>query len=162
MLEQTENFNIRLSKAMTMRNKRAIDIVNATGISESALSQYRSGTISPKRNKLIALADFLNVSPTWLMGLDVPEVDKDELETKILNKRIEYVNTNINDNAKCERLEKELDELEKILHDTFPVSDKKEESNQDKNKKAMELYELYEKADPNIKAAIENLLGVPR
>ena len=162
MLEQTENFNIRLSKAMTMRNKRAIDIVNATGISESALSQYRSGTISPKRNKLIALADFLNVSPTWLMGLDVPEVDKDELETKILNKRIEYVNTNINDNAKCERLEKELDELEKILHDTFPVYDKKEESNQDKNKKALELYDLYEKADPNIKAAIENLLGVPR
>ena len=158
MLEQKENFNARLSKAMTMRNKRAIDIVNATGISESALSQYRSGTISPKRNNLIVLADYLNVSPTWLMGLDVPELDKEELENKITRKRLEYIDADITDNVRCSQLEKELEELEKILHENFPVANNEDNYIDSKTNEALELYKLYEKADHDIKSVIDTLL----
>lgn len=71
-MEIIEDFSSRLSKAMSIRNVRAIDIVNATGISESALSQYISGKISPKRSNLIKIADFLEVNVSWLIGLDVP------------------------------------------------------------------------------------------
>lgn len=158
MLEQKENFNIRLSKAMTMRNKRAIDVVNATGISESALSQYRSGTISPKRNNLIILADYLNVSPTWLMGFSVPMVDKDELENKIIKKRLEYIDTDINDSRKCKQLEKEIAELEKILRDIFSNKEENNDNVDGKTQEALKLFELYEKADPTVKIAIDTLL----
>lgn len=72
MIERVDSFRNRLEEAMRLRGKRAIDIVNATGISESAMSQYRKGMIEPKREKLMALAEYLRVDPTWLMGLDVP------------------------------------------------------------------------------------------
>ena len=71
-MQITEEFKIRLEKAMTHREKKPIDIVKATGISQSALSQYRSGATKPNRNNLLKLAEYLNVNPVWLMGLDVP------------------------------------------------------------------------------------------
>lgn len=72
MLEIKEDFHIRLEKAMALREKKAIDIVNATGISQSAFSQYRSGHTKPKRTNLMEIANYLKVNPAWLMGLDVP------------------------------------------------------------------------------------------
>lgn len=76
MVERVASFKSRLEKAMEVRDKRAIDIVKATGISESAMSQYRKGMIEPKREKLMAIAEYLRVDPSWLMGLDVPMEQK--------------------------------------------------------------------------------------
>lgn len=88
MVERVASFKSRLEKAMEVRDKRAIDIVKATGISESAMSQYRKGMIEPKREKLMAIAEYLRVDPSWLMGLDVPMVkivQVDYLAHKITN-----------------------------------------------------------------------------
>ena len=72
MVEIVEEFKYRLEKAMSLRGKKAVDVSKATGISESVISQYRKGLISPKREKILLIADYLNVNPVWLMGLDVP------------------------------------------------------------------------------------------
>lgn len=72
MVQITEEFKIRLEKAMTMRGYKPIDISKRTGISESTISQYRSGYCKPKDKKLAMIASVLDVNPAWLMGFDVP------------------------------------------------------------------------------------------
>lgn len=71
-MEKVESFRNRLNYAMDLRNIKAAELSRRTGISEATISQYRSGYTEPKRKKLGILADALNVSPAWLMGLDVP------------------------------------------------------------------------------------------
>lgn len=71
----------RLKKLMASRNIRQVDIVERTGIGKSAVSQYVSGKVVPKQDKLYLLAKALNVSPTWLMGYDVPMSWGDNHET---------------------------------------------------------------------------------
>ena len=71
-MNKVDSFKNRLNYAMKLRNVKAADLSRRTGISESTISQYRSGYTEPKRGKLGILADALDVSPAWLMGLDVP------------------------------------------------------------------------------------------
>ena len=72
MVEIKEAFRIRLDKALALRDMKPVDLANRTGISESTISQYRSGYSKPKRDRLVLLANALGVSPSWLMGLEVP------------------------------------------------------------------------------------------
>lgn len=71
-IEIVEDFKDRFNKALMIRNLRPIDIKEKTGISESAISQYRSGYAKPKQDKLYLLAKALRVNEAWLMGLDYP------------------------------------------------------------------------------------------
>lgn len=78
---------VRLQQIMTERNLRQVDILNMSkpwqekfGITmgKSALSQYVSGKSQPDQNKLLLLANTLNVNEAWLMGFDVPQKRKQE------------------------------------------------------------------------------------
>jgi transcriptional regulator with XRE-family HTH domain len=62
----------RLKYAIAYRHTSAAEISKATGISRGSLSQYISGKFSPKQDRIYILATHLRVSPSWLMGLDVP------------------------------------------------------------------------------------------
>ena len=62
----------RICKAMQIRNMRQVDLSLKTGIPKSAISQYCSGSFSPKQKRLFLIAQALNVDEAWLMGLDVP------------------------------------------------------------------------------------------
>ena len=72
MIQIKEEFRYRLIKAMDREDMKAADLARKTGISESTISQYRSGYAKPKEQKLVLLANALHVNPAWLMGLDVP------------------------------------------------------------------------------------------
>ena len=48
------------------------DLCRLTKIPKSALSQYISGAFEPKQDRIYLMAQALNVSEAWLMGLDVP------------------------------------------------------------------------------------------
>ena len=72
MLNKVEDFKDRFNKALSIRNIRPVELYEKTGISESTISQYRSGYSKPKEKKLTILADALDVNAVWLMGLDVP------------------------------------------------------------------------------------------
>lgn len=67
-----ENFSIRLQKAMNIRNIKAIELSEKTGIPKSSLSEYIKGKYEAKQKGIYKLAKALNVSEGWLMGLDVP------------------------------------------------------------------------------------------
>ena len=84
--EQIETFENRLNYAMALRGKRQIDIANHFGWSRSTMSQYCDPTCKykPKADRMYKIAEYLNVSPTWLMGYDVPMNGITERE-KLLN-----------------------------------------------------------------------------
>ena len=69
----------RLTQAMEMREMTQADLSRKTGISEAALSHYRKGKYEPKHRQLYLIALALNVSPSWLMGLDL-EQNEDQLD----------------------------------------------------------------------------------
>ena len=72
MINMVSNFKDRFNQALEIRNILPADLSRKTKISESTISQYRSGYAKPKEEKLAILSNALEVNPTWLMGLDVP------------------------------------------------------------------------------------------
>lgn len=78
MTKIVEDFRIRLEKALTANNMKPIELAERTGISQSTISQYRSGYSKPKDKRLVKIAEVLHVNPAWLMGLDVPEEPQDQ------------------------------------------------------------------------------------
>ena len=66
-----DTFANRLNLAMRIRNVKATELSEKTGISKSSLSEYINGKYEAKQNGIYLLAKALNVSEAWLMGLDV-------------------------------------------------------------------------------------------
>lgn len=62
----------RIKEALTIKGLKQSDLCRLTGIPKSAISQYISGAFEPKQDRVYLLSKALNVSETWLMGLDVP------------------------------------------------------------------------------------------
>ncbi|MCI6754228.1 helix-turn-helix domain-containing protein [Galactobacillus timonensis] len=61
-------FSSRLKRAMKLRNKKPVDICNATGLSSALISQYLTGKFEPKSDKAYIIASYLKVNPAWLLG----------------------------------------------------------------------------------------------
>ena len=72
MIHRQAEFKDRLSEAMEIRQFKAIDLADKLKVSRSTISQYLSGKVVPKRDRLVEISNILTVNPTWLMGLDVP------------------------------------------------------------------------------------------
>lgn len=66
-------FAERMSEAMTKYDISINEISRRTGINVGTLSHYKNGSYEPKRTNIYLVAKALNVSPGWLMGLDLPE-----------------------------------------------------------------------------------------
>lgn len=73
-----EDFSQRLKKAMLLRNIKASELSEKALIPKSAISQYLSGLYEAKQKSIFKLAEVLNVSEGWLMGLDVPMERRNE------------------------------------------------------------------------------------
>lgn len=70
-------FSAILVKLIEERGVTAYQIAKATGLSNTALSRYKSGKQDPAIDKLIAIADFFDVSTDYLLGrTSRPEVNR--------------------------------------------------------------------------------------
>lgn len=65
-------FTRRFENALQQSGLTAAELSRKTGISESTISQYRSGYSQPKKERGEILAKALDVDPAWLMGYDTP------------------------------------------------------------------------------------------
>lgn len=70
--ERTAALKDRLHEALLMRNMKAIDLSNKTGIAKSTLSYYLAGKAAPKADRLHIICKALNISEAWLLGFNVP------------------------------------------------------------------------------------------
>lgn len=85
MNELIDTFSNRLNKAINLRNIKPSELAEKTGIDKSKISSYMSGRYKAKQDGIYLLANALNVSEAWLMGLDVP-MEKKQLNNIPLNK----------------------------------------------------------------------------
>ena len=83
MNEQKEASYKRIRQAMELRGIKSVDLVQATGLGKSAISQYISGKYEPKQVAIHKIAKALNVSEAWLMGYDVPIQRAEEIKTVV-------------------------------------------------------------------------------
>jgi repressor LexA len=72
MNELVDTFANRLTKAITIRNIKPIELSEKTGINKSKISSYMSGRYKAKQDGIHIISQALNVDPAWLMGYDVP------------------------------------------------------------------------------------------
>lgn len=80
-----DTFSNRLNTAMRLRNIKATELSEKTGIAKSSLSEYINGKYEAKQDGVFLLARALNVNEAWLMGLDVPmerDINKNEMNYK--------------------------------------------------------------------------------
>lgn len=81
----SEDFSVRLKKALTIRNMKASELARKTGIKAPMISEYLKGKYKAKQDNIYLIAKALNVNEAWLMGFDVsmervPDIQrKDEL-----------------------------------------------------------------------------------
>lgn len=64
-----KTFAERLKNAMRLRNKTQTDIATHCHIDKGNLSHYLKGDFVPKQDIIVRIANYLNVLPTYLMGL---------------------------------------------------------------------------------------------
>lgn len=81
----------RLKQIMKEREMKQVDILELVlpvckkyglKMNKSDISQYISGKVEPNQRKLVALAEALNVSETWLMGYEIEEKELRNEEEK--------------------------------------------------------------------------------
>lgn len=81
------NTSERLKEVMTKKGIKQIDILNMLKpycqkynikLNSNDLSQYVTGKVEPRQNKVYILSEALKVNPAWLMGYDVPMNDEEE------------------------------------------------------------------------------------
>ncbi len=69
--------NERLKSLRLQRNITQKAIADAIGVSPVSLQRFEYGTVKPKLDTVIALADFFGVSLDYLVGrTDKPEVNR--------------------------------------------------------------------------------------
>lgn len=82
----------RLKHLMSEYGFRQVDILKKTEpycitygvkLNKSDLSQYVSGKTEPNQNKFFILSEALNISPSWLMGYDVPMRKKTDVNNSV-------------------------------------------------------------------------------
>lgn len=96
----------RLQEALKLRDMRAVDLSEKSGISKAQISCYLSGKYNPKAAPLYKMGVALDVSELWLSGYDVP-MDRPEEQKRIDNMAI------LADSV-TERIEKETEFRELI------------------------------------------------
>ncbi len=115
MIEKVSTFKDRLNEALIIRDVKPVDLARGTGISESTISQYRSGYAEPKELRLGQIANYLDVNPTWLMGLNV-HMEYSRFTEARLNKDKKTVTTELTDfEYKLIRRYRDVDETDKKL-----------------------------------------------
>lgn len=75
----------RLNTALKLRGMKPVDLHERTGIGKSSISQYMSGLVNPKQDRIYLMAVALNVNELWLMGHDVP-MERHSFELQPLSK----------------------------------------------------------------------------
>lgn len=78
-MKQKEPFYKRLKEALSLSGLTQAELSKKSGIWASSISDYLNNKYEAKQDKVDLLAKALNVSPSWLLGYDVPMERKNAL-----------------------------------------------------------------------------------
>lgn len=83
-----DTFAKRMRQAMAILNMKQTELVEKTGLTKSAISQYYSGKFEPKQKGIYLISKALGVNEAWLMGYEVP-MEKENIGCEI--KKIKFI-----------------------------------------------------------------------
>ena len=66
----------RLKELLNETGDTQNEMARKSGLTKSAISNYLNGTREPRQDAIYKLSVAYNVSPTWLMGLDVDKISE--------------------------------------------------------------------------------------
>ena len=125
------SFAERLNQAMYKKTCKAVDVTKATGVIASVISRYRSGQHQPTIRNVFVIAEYLEVSPEWLLnGSDAPEWTKPSQGTlwdkeKIIGVQEELIQKFKQENEELRQKIKEWEEWKaSIMAITIPEKDR--------------------------------------
>lgn len=126
-----EKISERLKQALQKFGISQAELCKRTGIPKASISQYISGYVKPKDDRLYLIAKALGVNESWLLGYDVPMDAEFEKRIKAYAEKLENVE-HVTD-----------DEVDNLTVRAFRMAQK------------------FDKADNKMKDMIEKALSVP-
>lgn len=78
------NSKERIRDLMRFYGITQAEFCRRTGLTTSALSNYLNGTREPRQDKIAAISNAFNISPSWIMGFDVPMKEKPDSTDRLL------------------------------------------------------------------------------
>lgn len=82
-MDSAKAFNERLKGLRIQFGVTQKAIAEGIGVAPVSLQRFEYGTVKPKLDTVIRLADYFNVSTDYLLGrTDVPEVNRKPLDAK--------------------------------------------------------------------------------
>lgn len=72
------DFQSRFNELLASYKGSDTDVANLLGVTKQAVSNWRNGSRSPRKDSIIDIAKKFHVSIEWLMGFDVPSSDNNE------------------------------------------------------------------------------------
>ena len=82
----------RLKELIDILGISQTEFCNRCGLNKSALSNYLNGDREPRQDKLSLIADAFRISPSWLMGYDVPLEFKTSLPDALTQDEARVIN----------------------------------------------------------------------
>jgi len=82
----------RLKELIDILGISQTEFCNRCGLNKSALSNYLNGDREPRQDKLSLIADAFRISPSWLMGYDVPLEFKTSLPDALTQEEGQVIN----------------------------------------------------------------------
>jgi len=120
----------RLREALRRKNMRQVDLAEQTGIDKSQISSYLSGKYRPKQENLTLLAEALDVTEHWLLGID--ELAESESEKHSADLRLQAY-------AKHIYRERELEKLFQLYESLSMENRRKAQMYMERLKKVQEM-----------------------
>lgn len=146
----------RVEELMKEYGLRIVDIAKGCGISYSTLTDWKMGRYTPKRDKIEKIAEYLNVSPAYIMG---------KTDVKYSGKKEDMVVQQPDDEIR-KTITETMESISDLVYEKM-VQDHPEWAerdsllapyNTDELIKAIDLYELYQNASPAVRESVEILL----
>ena len=132
---------------------------------KTMISRIENGLVDLPQSKIEEFAKIFGVEPGVLMGWTD---SLQYLKERILQDQIDLFQYEGNDEYKITELQSRLSYDTGLYHNLIANRENEEKEDEENKefvddlKKALELYDAYEKADPRIKAAVESLLKGPQ
>lgn len=67
----------RIAEALKLKGKTPKQLSDLTGIPISSISQYMSGHVKPKQDRIYLICKALSINEAWLLGFDDVPMDVD-------------------------------------------------------------------------------------
>lgn len=72
----------RIAEALKLKGKTPKQLSDLTGIPISSISQYMSGHVKPKQDRIYLICKALRINEAWLLGFDDVPMDKEIKHTE--------------------------------------------------------------------------------